>query len=168
MMPGEVTKTEQGTNVQALPVDKAFENFAPQVSRLYTTIQEHYDAVASRVGVVADMIAPPPSSANQRLQKVLLNDTNLLGDRLNEVNLNALARTTLDDGTNVNRRIALRSMRSGAEGNLDNILNVNVDINTLADEQYDLDTDSLNSFMMNVSSHITDKIPFLQEESMFS
>ncbi|MGF1571600.1 MAG: hypothetical protein ACFCU1_00845 [Sumerlaeia bacterium] len=168
MMPGEVTKSEKGTNVQALPVSKAYTNFTPQATRIYTTLQEHFGATANRVGVVTDLIAPTPSSANQRMQKVLLGDSDLLGDRLQELTISALVRTTLSDGVSINRRVNIRPMRTGQEGNPDLILNANIDINTVADEPYDLGTDELAIFLSNTSLHLQNDVPILNEASLFS
>lgn len=167
MMPGEVTRNAQGANIQALPVGKAYANFIPQATRLYTTLQDHFGAMANRVGVITDLIAPTPSSANQRMQQVLMADSDLLGDRLQELTISALVRATLKDGVNVNRRINLRPLRTGQEGNPDLILNANIDINTVADEPYDLGTDELASFLSNTSEHIQNNIPFLNEGSLF-
>lgn len=168
MMPGEVTKSEKGTNVQALPVEKAYSNFIPQSTRLYTTLQDHFGAVANRVGVVTDMIAPTPSSANQRMQQVLMADSDLLGERLQELTVSALVRTSLKDGVSVNRRINLRPMRTGQEGNPDLILNANIDINTVADEPYDMGTDELASFLSNTSLHLQNDVPILNAAALFS
>jgi len=166
MMPGQATRTEQGMNVQALPVDKAFEVFAPQAMRLHGVLSEHYGATAARLGVVVDLIAGVPSSANQRIQKCVLNSKNLFGERLQDFQLNALARTSVGD-TNVNRRIGLRSMRTGAEGNPDLLFNVNIDINTLAEEPYDVSTSDLETFLKGVSSHVQTQIPLVQESALF-
>lgn len=168
MMPGEVTRTENGTNVQALPIAKAYTNFIPQSTRLYTTLQDHFGAVANRVGVVTDLIAPTPSSANQRMQQVLMNGSDLLGDRLQELTISALVRTSLKDGISINRRVNIRPMRTGQEGNPDLILNANIDINTVADEPYDLGTSELANFLSNTSDHLLTQIPFLNEAALFS
>lgn len=167
MMPGEATRTDRGMNVQALPVDKAFEVFTPQAMRLHGVLSEHYGATASRLGIVTDLIAGVPSSANQRIQKCVLNAKNLFGERLQDFQLNALARTSIGGDTNVNRRIGLRSMRTGAEGNPDLLMNVNIDINTLAEEPYDLSTSELESFLKGVSTHVQTQIPLLQESALF-
>jgi len=167
MMPGEIKKTEQGANIQALPIDKAFEALVPQAEKVYEALAEHYGAVANRVGIVTDMIAPTPSSSNQKLHKILLNGTDLLGERLQECNVAALTKTTLEDGVNINRRITLRPMRSGAEGNPDNILGVNIDINTVADEPYDIDAPGLSKFLANASEHLNKKVPLFHNEELF-
>ncbi len=167
MMPGEVKQTPQGHNVQALPVDKAYENFTPQAMRIHTVLSEHFGATASRIGVVTDLIAPVPSSANQRIQKHVLGGKGLFGDRLQDIQIQALARVTLPGGMGINRRIGLRSMRTGQEGNPDLILNANIDMNTLAEEPYDISTSELESFLGGVSTHIQENIPLLAEKALF-
>jgi hypothetical protein len=166
MMPGEVTRTDKGTNVQALPMEKAFESFVPAAMRVHTTLSEHFGLSATRVGVVADFIAPVTSSANQRMQKHLLNDRNLLGDRLQDLQINALSRIQIN-GTNANRRINARPMRTGQEGNPDLIFAVNVDINSLADEPYDLSTQDLEGFLNGVKAHLDTQVPLLNDQSFF-
>jgi hypothetical protein len=166
MMPGEVTRTEKGTNVQALPMDKAFDNFIPAAMRVHTTLSEHFGLTATRVGIVADFIAPVSSSANQRMQKHLLNDRNLLGERLQDLQINALSRVQIN-GSNANRRINCRPMRTGQEGNPDLIFAVNVDINTLADEPYDISTQDLEKFLQGVRAHLETEVPLLNEKAFF-
>lgn len=167
MMPGEVNQTPQGTNVQTMAVVPAYEKFIAQAMRVHTTLSEHFGATASRIGVVTDIIAPVTSSANQRMQKHLLSSKNMFGDRLQDLQIQALSRITVGDGVNANRRVAVRPVRTGQEGNPDLILNVNVDINTLAEEPYDISTADLESFLRNVASHIDTKVPLLNEPALF-
>ncbi len=167
MMPGEAKRTEKGVNVQALPVDKAFEVFTAQAMRIHGIMSEHFGATASRIGVVTDMMAGLPSSANQRIQTHVLSSKNLFGERLQDININALAKTTINGEVNVNRRIGLRPLRTGAEGKPDLLLNVNVDINTLAEEPYDLTTSELEKFLLGISTHIQTQVPLLQETAIF-
>jgi len=167
MMPGETSRTERGLNVKALPVGEAYESFTPQAMRIQGVMAEHFGATASRIGVVTDLIAPVPSSANQRIQKTVLNSKNLFGERLQDIQLSTLARTSINGEINVNRRIMLRSMRTGGEGNPDLLLGVNIDINTLSEEPYDLTTSELERFLGGISKHIQTQIPLLQETSLF-
>lgn len=168
MMPGDVTRNEKGqTNVQTLPVDKAYEKFVPQALRVHTTLSEHFGATAMRLGVVTDMIAPVQSSANQRMQNVILGGKNLFGDRVHDMQIQALAKVAIDENINVNRRISVRALRTGQEGNPDLILNVNVDVNTLAEEPYDMSLEDLEKFLNGVSSHIQNKVALLNEKALF-
>ncbi len=167
MMPGEAKRTEKGVSLQALPVDKAYEAFIPQAMRIHSIMSEHFGATASRIGIVTDLIAGVQSSANQRIQTHVLNSKNLFGERLQEININALAKTVINGEVNVNRRIGLRPMRTGAEGNPDMLLNVNVDINTLAEEPYDLTTSELEKFLQGISKHLQTQIPLVQEKALF-
>jgi len=169
MMPGNVTRNEQGqTNVQTLPVDKAYENFTPQALRVHTTLSEHFGAAANRIGVVTDMIAPVQSSANQRIQNVVLGGKNYFGERIADVQIQALSKVSLDGDVNINRRVSVRALRTGAEGNPDLILNVNVDINTLAEEPYDVALGDLEKFLNGVSTHLQTKVPLLAESALFA
>ncbi|MEQ8820641.1 MAG: hypothetical protein RLY93_10375 [Sumerlaeia bacterium] len=171
MMPGEVTQNEQGqASLKALPVPEAFESFIPQAMRVHTTLTEHFGATSSRVGIITDMIAPVPSSANQRIQKYIMGGSNLLGERLADININVLSRVQLpNDGPNVNRRIMVRGIRSGGPqgpgGDL--LLNVNVDVNTLAEEPYDITTAELEKFLRGVSKHMDTSVPLLNEPQIF-
>lgn len=168
MMPGELSQGEGGRqNMQIFPPDKAYELFIPQAMRIHTTLTEHFGATASRIGVVTELIAPVPSSANQRLQKIVLGGKNYFGDRLQELQLQAHARTTIGDGINVNRRIGLRPARTGQEGNPDLLLTAQVDLNTLAEEPYDIATAELESFLRDVLAHLQTKVPLLDEKAFF-
>lgn len=168
MMPGEITQTPQGqANLKTLPVPQAYEKFIPQAMRVQTALSEHFGATASRIGVITDIIAPVPSSANQRLQQHLLTSKNLFGERLQELQIQAMARVSLDGTTNVNRRIVIRPVRTGQEGHPDLIINVNVDINTLAEEPYDITAADLESFLKNVVQHLEKRVPLLNEAALF-
>lgn len=167
MMPGEIQQTERGANVQALPVAKAFENFIPQAMRVHTTLSEHFGATANRLGVVTDIIAPTPSSSNQRMQQSILGGKNLLGERLHDLQIQALAKTRLPGDLGVNRRITVRSMRTGAQGNPDLLMSIQVDINTLAEEPYDISTSDLEAFLKGVVSHMETEVPLLEEKAFF-
>lgn len=171
ILPGEVTRTEKGANIQALLVGDAYEKAAPAAARIHTTLTEHFGATANRLGAVTDMIAPTPSSASQRLQKIVLADKKLFGDRLQEVGIQAHARVQLAGDINVNRRIVVRSARSGpAPGQPqggDLILNVNVDINTVAEEPYDIASADLEHFMSAVSEHLQTRIPLFDQKALF-
>ena len=117
--------------------------------------------------IVLLAIAGFASSANQRMQEHLLNGKNLFGDRIQELQISAASRTSINDGLNVNRRIAVRPIRTGQEGNPDLAMGVSIDINTLAEEPYDLSTADLEKFLQGVSTHIQTRIPLLQEASLF-
>lgn len=168
MLPGEVTQAPQGgATIQALPSAQAFDVFRPAALRIHTALSEHYGATASRIGVVADYISQVPSSANQRIQKSILGGKNLFGDRLQEAQVVAATRIVLGGGLNANRRIMVRSARTNQEGNPDLILNVNVDINTLAEEPYDVSTSDLDTFLTSVSDHLETSVPLMNEKALF-
>jgi len=167
MMPGDITRTEQGANIQALPVGQAFEKFLAPALRVYSTLSEHFDAKANRLGVVVDVIAPVPSSANQRMQQNILKNRNYFGERLHELQVQALAKTHIANNLSVNRRVLVRSMRSNQPGQPDLILNVNIDMNTLPEEPYDVGAADLEAFLKGVATHIETEIPVLNEKSFF-
>ncbi|MCB2154718.1 hypothetical protein KQI84_07500 [bacterium] len=167
MMPGEVTKTEQGMNLKALPVAEAFDQFIPQAMRIHTTLSEHFGATALRVGVVTDIISPVPSSANQRMQQHILGNPNIFGERLSELQMSAASRTQLEGGIGINRRLGIRSMRTNQPGNPDLLLNINIDINTLAEESYDVSTTELEKFLRGALKHMDNNIPLMNERSLF-
>ena len=168
-MPGEIQDTDdpRRKSIQALGVVDGYEKFIPQVTRVHSTMAEHFGAVVNRAGVVTDMIAPVPSSANQRIQQHVLAKPDLFGERLNEFQAVAGTRVMLGGDLQVNRRLAIRSARTGAEGNPDLIINVNVDINTLAEEAYDMTSQDLEKFLRGSCEHIDTKIPLLDIEAMF-
>jgi hypothetical protein len=153
--------------MKTLGLREAFDRFIPQAMRIHTTLSEHCGATASRIGVVVEMIAGTASSANQRMQNTLLSSKNLFGDRLMELQVQAHSRPALDDGVNVNRRLHVYPIRTGQQGGPDLALGVKIDINTLAEEPYDISTADLEKFFQNVASHIETKVPLLQEKALF-
>lgn len=167
MIPGEVTRTEKGANLQALPIPAAFEAFIPAALRVHGVLSEHFGATAVRMGVVTEVIAPVPSSANQRLQKHVLGGSTLLGERLHEVQISTLAKGQLEGDVNVNRRVAVRPMRPGGETSPDMVLGVNIDINTLAEEPYDVGAADLEKFLRNCVKHMDAEIPLLSSKEFF-
>ena len=166
-LPWRLPEFDHEPILNRVPVPEAFDVFIPQAMRVHTTLSEHFGATALRVGVVTDIVAPVPSSANQRMQQHLLANQNMFGERLAELQLSALARTQLEGGVGINRRLGVRSMRTNQPGNPDLLLNINVDINTLAEEPYDVSTAELESFLRGVLKHMENNVPLLNERSLF-
>jgi hypothetical protein len=168
MMPGDIERNEQGQmTMKTLGVRDAFARFAPQAMRIHTTLSEHCGATASRMGVVVEMIAGVASSANQRMQNTLLSSKNLFGERLMELQIQAHSRPALEDGVTVNRRLHVYPIRTGQQGGPDLALGVKIDINTLAEEPYDIATADMEKFLANVVNHLEGKVPLLQEAALF-
>jgi hypothetical protein len=168
MMPGDIGQNEQGQpTMRTLGLVESFERFIPQAMRIHTTLSEHFGATASRVGVLTDFIAGTASSANQRMQRALLAPGNHFGERLLELQIQTHSRPALDDGLSVNRRIHIHPIRTQQQGSPDLALGIKVDINTLAEEPYDLSTADLENFLNNVVKHLNEKVPLLHEKSLF-
>lgn len=166
MMPGEVIETggpQKG--LKPLGVGEAFTEFLPMATKVHSVFSEHYGATANRIGLMVEMFAHIGASANQRMQKSLLASSNHFGERLTELNIQALSKPTLGDRV-VNRWIRVRPLRAN-DGGADLAVAVQVDINTLADDTYDVTAADVESFINNVKSHIENNVPLLQDASFF-
>ena len=167
MLPGEVVET-QGNQKGLKPtgITESYTEFLSMAVKVYNVFAEHYGATANRVGVMTEMFAHLGGSANQRMQKVLLSSPAHFGERLNELNIQALSKPTLGDRA-VNRWIRVRPLRSNDDRNADLALAVQVDINTLADDSYDVTAADLETFIKSVQEHIEKNVPILHEGALF-
>lgn len=168
VLPGEVVET-QGPQKGLKPfgLQQSFEEFLPIAQKVHSVFSEHYGATANRIGVMVEMFAHLGASANQRMQRSLLSTSNHFGERLNELNIQALSKPTLGGDRTVNRWLRVRPLRSN-EGGQDLAMAVQVDINTMADDTYDLQTSDVESFITAVQNHISNDIPLLKDESFFA
>ena len=169
MLPGEVI--DNGPNkpkgLKPYGLEQAFDEFIPMVMKIHNTFSEHYGASVNRIGVMVEMFAHLGASANQRMQQNLLASSNHFGERLQELNIQALSKPTLGADRQVNRWIRVRPLRSNEQQGQDLAMAVQVDINTPAEETYDLTATDIESFLKNVREHIETGIPLLQDASFF-
>lgn len=167
VLPGEVVETDgPQKGLKPFGISEAFADFLPLAVKVHSVFSEHYGATANRIGLMAEMFAHIGASANQRMQKSMLANSNHFGDRLTELNIQALAKPTLGDRV-VNRWIRVRPLRSNDERGADLAMAVQVDINTLAEDTYDVTAADVESFINNVKSHIENNIPLLQDGAFF-
>lgn len=167
MMPGEVVDTgQQQKGLKPLGVSESYNEFIPLADKVYKVFNEHYGAVANRIGVMSEMFAHLGASANQRMQNTLLANKTIFGDRLTELNVQALSKPTLNDRV-VNRWIRVRPLRSNDNRQADLAMAVQVDINTPADDSYDLEVGDVEKFITAVKEHIETKVPVMHEEAFF-
>lgn len=167
MLPGDVEPGEgQQRRLKPVGVADSFERFLPVAKKVHSVFSEHYGATANRIGLVTEMIGQLGASANQRMQKNMLTNANHFGDKLQELQINALARVTLGDQP-VNRWLRVRPIRSNDQTQADLAMGVSVDINTLPDDAYDLGANDVETFVGNVQKHIEEKIPLLHDASFF-
>lgn len=170
MLPGEVVETGQGGQRGLRPagIAESFAAFLPVALKVHSVFSEHFGATANRIGLLTELFAPLGASANQRMQKALLSSGHHFGDRLQELQINALAKPTLDGERVVNRWVRVKPLRSNDERRADMAMGVEVDINTLPEDSYDLTTSDIDAFIRNVQKHIEEKIPLFQDESFFA
>jgi hypothetical protein len=171
VMPGEIIESEGDPNRKGLKTvgfaeacDKSF----AQAMRIFNVFSEHYGLKCNRVGVMTEFIAPIGSSANQRLQRYFLGGKDFFGERLFETQINALAKMSL--GTpdrQVNRWVRVRTLRSSDPNPADMALGIEVDINTVPEDTYDINASDLEAFFGGVRTHIDTRIPFFNDEELF-
>lgn len=167
MLPGEVVDTggpQKG--LKPLGIAESFAAFLPNAMKVQSVFSENYGATATRVGIFTEMFAHLGASANQRMQKTLLS-SNHFGDRLLELNIQALSKQTLDGDRAVNRWVRVKPLRSNDERRADLAMGVEVDINTLPEDAYDLTAADVESFIKSVQTHIEEKIPLLHDGAIF-
>lgn len=169
MLPGELMEAQQGKprGIKPLGIKESFESFVPLAMKVHSVFTEHYGATANRIGLLTELFAHLGASANQRMQKTLLASGGHFGERLQELQIQALSKPTLSDDRQVNRWIRVKPLRSNDERRADLAMGVEVDINTLPDDSYDLTTSDVEKFIVSVREHIEEKIPILQEAAFF-
>jgi hypothetical protein len=168
MLPGEVVETggpQKG--LKPYGVSEAFAAFLPLATKVHNVFSEHFGATANRVGVFAEMFGALGGSANQRMQRGLLANNNHFGERLIELNIQALSKPALDNGRVVNRWIRVKPLRSNDERRADLAMGVEIDINTLLEDSYDMTGADVEQFIQAVQRHIETQIPLLQDASFF-
>ncbi len=167
MMPGELVPG-QGNQKSLKPagIADAFSEFQALAAKVHSVFSEHYGATANRMGVMTELFAHLGGSANQRMQSTFLTDSNHFGERLMELNIQALSRPTLGDRT-VNRWLRVKPLRSSDEKKADLAMGVEVDINTLPEDSYDVTAEEIEKFIGEVQRHIEEKVPLLHENALF-
>lgn len=167
MLPGEVVETggpQKG--LRPLGVAESFAEFLPMAMKVHSVFSEHFGATTVRIGLLTELFAHLGASANQRMQKSLLASPNHLGERLVELNIQALAKPTLN-GRTVNRWLRVKPLRSNDERRADLAMGVEVDINTLQEESYDISTADVEAFIKGVHTHIEEEVALFQEPAFF-
>jgi hypothetical protein len=168
MLPGELIETQgPQKGLKPLGLAESFDAFIPVASKVHSVFSEHYGATANRIGVVVELFAQLGASANQRMQKSMLASSGHFGDKLQELNIQALSRPTLGGEQVVNRWIRVKPLRSNDDRRSDLAMGVEIDINTTPDDSYDLTANNVEEFLRNVQKHIEEKVPLLQDNSFF-
>ena len=168
MLPGDIVDNKgQRKGLKPLGLAESFEAFQPLASKVHSVFSEHYGATATRIGLVTELFSQLGGSANQRMQQTLLASANHFGDRLQELQIQALARPTLYGDRVVNRWVRVKPLRSNDERRTDMAMGVEVDINTLPEDSYDLSANDIEEFIKHARAHIEEQVPILQEPAFF-
>ncbi len=171
VMPGDLIEAEGDPNRKGLKTvgfGEACEKTFAQAMRIFNVFSEHYSLKCNRVGVMTEFIAPIGSSANQRLQRYFLGGKDFFGERLHETAIHALAKMSL--GTpdrQVNRWVRVRTVRSSDQEARDIAIGIEVDINTVPEDTYDMSASEMETFFNGVRSHVENRIPFFNDEDLF-
>lgn len=173
MIPGKLEKGENNQmNLTLSDFEEAFKAFIPMATRVHSVFNEHYGLVANRAGVLTEFIGVLGQSANQRMQEEFFGGKMHFGERIHEMNIAALAKTVLVDGSErqVNRWTRLNTMRSNdASAPVpDGALQVQIDINTLPEDTYDFTAAEFEKFLNGVHSHIATKVDVLSNDNLFA
>jgi hypothetical protein len=168
MLPGEVVETggpQKG--LKPYGVEEAFAAFTPMALKVHAVFSEHYGATANRVGLLTELFAHLGASANQRMQQTLLQPKHHFGDRLQEFHMQALTKPTLYGDRQVNRWVRVKPLRSNDDRRLDLAIGVEVDINTLPEDTYDIGANEIEKFLNETKNHLLTQVPILHEEGFF-
>jgi hypothetical protein len=168
MLPGEVVETggpQKG--LKPYGVAEAFDTFLPMAQKVHSVFAEHYGATANRIGLLTELFAHLGASANQRMQKSMLTSSHHFGDRLQELHIQALSKPILYGDRVVNRWVRVKPLRSNDERRADLAMGVEVDINTLPEDSYDISAADAEVFLREVQKHIETQIPLLNDASFF-
>lgn len=168
VMPGEIVESNgPQRGLKPSGVAESFANFIPFATKVHNVFVEHFGATANRIGLLSELFAPIGGSANQRIQRSILASANHFGERLQEIEIRALSRPTLYGDRVVNRWVRVRPLRSNDERHADLALGIEVDINTLPEDSYDLSAQDVEKFLQEVQKHIEEKVPLLHDSSLF-
>jgi hypothetical protein len=168
MMPGEVIDTggpQKG--LKPLGIADSFASFLPQAKKIHSVFNEHYGATTNRIGLVVELFAHIGASANQRMQKSMLASGHHFGDRLQELNIQALSKPVLFDDRIVNRWVRVKPLRSNDDKKADLAMGVEIDINTLPEDSYDLAAADVERFLLAVQKHVEEQVPLLHDATFF-
>lgn len=170
MVPGEITKNDNGQfNLTLKSFAESMDLFVPMATRIHTVFSEHYGLTANRIGVLTEFIGVVGQSASQRMHQVFFGGNPYFGERIQELQINALSRTGLD-GTDrqVNQWLRVSTVRGDAQGPVaDPAMQIQVDLNTLPEDTYDISAAEFEKFLGGLRNHITNKIELLKNEELF-
>lgn len=169
MLPGDLGEAQgpqQQRALKPLPIADSFAKFIPMALKVHSVFSEHYGATAVRIGLLTELFAHLGASSNQQMQNTLLAAKNHFGERLQELHISGLSRPALGDRT-VNRWVRVKPLRSNDQSRSDVAMGVEIDINTLPDDQYDLTAEHVETFLNSVQKHLEEDVPLLQDESLF-
>ncbi|CAN5329651.1 hypothetical protein BH09SUM1_BH09SUM1_33840 [soil metagenome] len=168
MMPGEIVETNgPQKGIRPYDIDQSFAEFLPLATKVHSVFSEHYGATANRIGLLTELFAHLGASSNQRMQRALLAPKNHFGDRLQELNIQALSKPILYGDRVVNRWVRVKPLRSNDQNNSDLAMGVEVDINTLPEDSYDITAANVEEFITEAKKHIQESIPLFHDESFF-
>jgi len=170
MVPGDLTRGENGQfNLTPKGFAESMDLFVPMATRIHTVFNEHYGLTANRVGILTELIAVVGQSSSQRMHQTFFGGQPFFGERISEMNINALSRTALEDGgRQVNRWLRITTVRGDANAPVaDPAMQVQVDINTLPEDSYDISAAEFEKFLNGVRTHIDTKIELLSNEELF-
>ncbi|MDX2174972.1 MAG: hypothetical protein SF028_00720 [Candidatus Sumerlaeia bacterium] len=167
-VPGELVPGENNQmGLKTVQFDAAMETFAPLALKVHSVFSEHYGLTANRIGVLTEFLAGTGGSANQRMHQHLLAGRDLLGERFQELQINALTRITLGNGRGANRWLRIGTIRGGQDGQSDVAMRIEADVNTLQEDTYDLSAADIEGFIGDVRTHLSEKVPFFNNEELF-
>lgn len=149
--------------------DSSFSEFLKLLLKINNHLAEFSNVKFIRTGFIVQLFYEMGKSVNQHLTNYFFGDKKPLGDKpVNELHINALHKLSLKDGTQINRWLRFRPLRSAPPKQLDWALMIEIDINSLPEESYDKDLNFISNFFQNSFDHIKNDIDILNNKYFIS
>ena len=138
-----------------------FEAFSAQCSRLHSALAESHNLRVYRVGLVTQFFCETRSSANEKIAHYFLQPRALQGAPASEIQLGIHSRLTQRGGRMVNRWTRVTPLRSIDASHVDFAAQIEVDINTMAEDTGVKTGRDIAEFLDQTRVHMEEDMPLL-------
>jgi hypothetical protein len=161
LAPARVNLRRLAEGVGAL--DALLEELRAVLLPLHAWLAEQANLRVFRVGLVTDLFCNTRSSASEKIMHYFLQPRAVQGVTPNEVHLALHNRLVIGGGLMVNRWLRLQPMRTRDSQRLDFAAQVQVDLNTMAEDTQVKTGRDLAAFLEAARQHLEEGIPLLDD-----
>lgn len=165
LAPGRISLQRKPDGPVALP--EMLEEFRSTILPLHTWLAEQANLRVYRVGFVTDLFCNTKSSASAKIAQYFLQPRSIRGALPNEVNLALHNRLVIGDAEQgivmANRWLRIQPMRTRDLRRLDFAAQVQVDLNTMAEDTQVKTGRDLGTFLEAAFHHLQHDIPLLDD-----